>query len=248
MLNATPQIERASAPTPAPKSEPKTTDSANPTTRELAALINREHELGAGKAAQALQHWRAAGDYLLKAKASVGHGRWLPWVLANCNISARQARRYMELATGWAALSIKSDTVADLTLTGALKLLAKPRSAAARDDASDAAMLPNLEALLNSRAAAFWVCPHSAGVRFLIPSAEHPGYCYVDEVVTGGPEESQGLYVARRPFRYDALKTFYPGTLWLQHSEVADSESFVRRFLPERIPDLVALAPGGQRE
>ena len=91
----------------------------------LAADINAEHERAFGKATEALEHARRAGELLLQAKAAVGHGEWLPWVEANCKFSVRTAQGYIRLAQGWETLSAKCATVAHLGLREALTLLAE---------------------------------------------------------------------------------------------------------------------------
>jgi hypothetical protein len=65
---------------------------------ELAAEINREHEAGEDAARQGLEHYRKAGEALLRAKAQCGHGRWLPWLEKSVRFSHETARRYMRLA------------------------------------------------------------------------------------------------------------------------------------------------------
>jgi hypothetical protein len=72
----------------------------------LAAAINRCHAEGERLTHRGLEHYRKAGEALLKAKAQCGHGKWLKWVEKNLTCTDRQARRYMALA--------KSDTVSDL--------------------------------------------------------------------------------------------------------------------------------------
>jgi ParB family chromosome partitioning protein len=73
----------------------------------LAAEINADHDAGESAYGLGLQHFRAAGEKLLRAKSACGHGRWLPWLKEHCpKIPERTAQRYMRLA--------KSATVADL--------------------------------------------------------------------------------------------------------------------------------------
>lgn len=43
---------------------------------DLAAEINAEHERAFGKAHEAVEHARCAGELLLQAKGAVGHGAW----------------------------------------------------------------------------------------------------------------------------------------------------------------------------
>jgi hypothetical protein len=65
---------------------------------ELAHQINAEHAAGEQAAREGLEHFRAAGEALVKAKAQCGHGKWLPWLKKNIKCGDRQARRYMALA------------------------------------------------------------------------------------------------------------------------------------------------------
>jgi hypothetical protein len=37
---------------------------------------------------------------LAEAKAMLAHGQWLPWLRENCDVSARTAQSYMQLAKG----------------------------------------------------------------------------------------------------------------------------------------------------
>jgi hypothetical protein len=64
----------------------------------LAAEINAEHEAGEDATCRGLEHFRRAGEKLLKAKEQCGHGNWLSWLKRNVKFSERQARRYMALA------------------------------------------------------------------------------------------------------------------------------------------------------
>jgi protein gp37 len=67
----------------------------------LAARINAEHEAGERAIGQGLQHYRRAGDALLKAKAQCGHGEWLPWLKKHARFPQQRASEYMRLAAGW---------------------------------------------------------------------------------------------------------------------------------------------------
>lgn len=64
----------------------------------LAKRINAAHEAGEGAARQGLEHFRAAGEALLKAKAQCAHGKWLAWLEKNIRCGRTQAWRYMALA------------------------------------------------------------------------------------------------------------------------------------------------------
>jgi Protein of unknown function (DUF3102) len=63
-----------------------------------------------------------AGTLLIEAKAKVKHGEWSRWLRDSCDISERTARLYMQLARSREAL----EDLADMTIEGAAKLLAKP--------------------------------------------------------------------------------------------------------------------------
>lgn len=68
---------------------------------ELAGIANKEHEAGEGASRKGLEHFRAAGEALLKAKKRVGHGKWGEWLKANVKFSQPQACRYMRVAREW---------------------------------------------------------------------------------------------------------------------------------------------------
>ena len=61
------------------------------------------------------------GNDLLKAKKTLGHGRFLPWIKDNFGMSERTAERYVALAM---RLGSNSDTLSDLPLTILHKLAA----------------------------------------------------------------------------------------------------------------------------
>jgi hypothetical protein len=88
----------------------------------LAAQINREHAAGEEAARRGLEHFRRAGEALLKAKEKCGHGKWLPWLKANVKVSQQTASAYMRLAEGWGKLP----AAGNFTLRDALKVIAIP--------------------------------------------------------------------------------------------------------------------------
>jgi hypothetical protein len=71
----------------------------------LARHINAEHEAGERATRKGLEHFRAAGDALIRAKQQCGHGKWLKWLRANVRFSQPTAWSYMRLASGWDKLS-----------------------------------------------------------------------------------------------------------------------------------------------
>jgi hypothetical protein len=64
----------------------------------LATRINETHALAIQHAGQALIFAIRCGELLLKAKASIPHGQWLPWLRANVEFSERSAQGYMRVA------------------------------------------------------------------------------------------------------------------------------------------------------
>lgn len=110
--------------------------------KDLAAQINEQHRLAYGKAQEALEHARAAGELLIKAKDGMKHGEWLPWLAANVEVSERQSQKYIAVAKNWTAITSKSALGADLTLNGALDALAKSRPKPERPKSEPASDLP----------------------------------------------------------------------------------------------------------
>jgi DNA N-6-adenine-methyltransferase (Dam)/Protein of unknown function (DUF3102) len=67
---------------------------------KLAREIDHHHQHAQHAVQSAFEHARQAGERLAEAKAMLGHGQWLPWLRANCGLSARTAQSYMQLAKG----------------------------------------------------------------------------------------------------------------------------------------------------
>jgi hypothetical protein len=78
-----------------------------------------------------LKHAERLGRLLLGVKEQLGHGKFIPWVEENCPFSPRSASGYMKLALESSFLeslaNANQQSVADLTIKGALKLLAKSK-------------------------------------------------------------------------------------------------------------------------
>jgi hypothetical protein len=91
---------------------------------DIAARINEAHDRALASAKSTIVAAMEAGRLLIQAKAEVGHGGWLSWLKANTSVSERTAQYYMKLADD----PSKSAMIADLTLVGALKLLAPPKA------------------------------------------------------------------------------------------------------------------------
>lgn len=64
----------------------------------LAAEINLLHDEAERHATFALVYAARCGEKLLKAKADVGHGKWLDWLATHCRVKKSQAAKYMRLA------------------------------------------------------------------------------------------------------------------------------------------------------
>jgi hypothetical protein len=95
---------------------------------DLAARIRAEHEACTAAMQRSLQHAIAAGELLIEAKRQLKHGDWLPWLRDKCRIPERTARMHMRLATNRALIEAQiGDGVADLSIRGAIALLATPK-------------------------------------------------------------------------------------------------------------------------
>jgi hypothetical protein len=103
---------------------------------DLARQIEAEHRAAVDAAHNAIERASACGRLLIQAKARAGHGQWLAWVAAHLSFGDRQARKYMQLAQHRDQIGLEN---ADLTLDGALALIAVPRreTPAAPTTASD---------------------------------------------------------------------------------------------------------------
>jgi hypothetical protein len=64
----------------------------------LAAAVRAAHLAVNHAARNVIEHASTAGDALHRAKAALPHGRWLPWLKQKCDLSERQAQRYMAIA------------------------------------------------------------------------------------------------------------------------------------------------------
>jgi hypothetical protein len=90
----------------------------------LFAAAQAEHEAGRDAERASLEHYRKAGEALLRAKDAAGHGNWLAVLRERCKIPQQRASEYMRLASGWGKLPPGGD----FTLKGALHLLAAPKA------------------------------------------------------------------------------------------------------------------------
>jgi hypothetical protein len=75
----------------------------------LADQIRAAHVACEGAFQAGLDHAIKAGEMLLRAKARVPHGRWTSWVEEHCEITARLAQKYMQVAREWPELQRRND-------------------------------------------------------------------------------------------------------------------------------------------
>lgn len=137
---------------------------------DLATEINREHKLATARADEAIAHATAAGKLLIEAKAALPHGQWLPWLLDNIVVTARQAQRYMLVAQGKPmpirALPAKTTPVSHLEVDA-------PRIFAGQPD--PAAFVPEPGHCYAA------VAPDGS-IYVVEPSKNHPGYFFVSKL------------------------------------------------------------------
>lgn len=96
---------------------------------DLASKINQEHRACSEAVNKGLEHALSCGRLLTEAKQQVGHGEWQRWIDDNCEFGDRTARTYMQVVKRWPEIKAKRQTSADLSIDGAVKLLAEPRPA-----------------------------------------------------------------------------------------------------------------------
>jgi hypothetical protein len=91
---------------------------------DLAARIRVEHEATTAALKHGAEHAMAAGDLLIEAKAQLAHGQWLPWLRDHCALSDPTAQLYMRVAKARRDVEANTQHVADLSLRGAIAVLA----------------------------------------------------------------------------------------------------------------------------
>lgn len=92
---------------------------------QIADQANREHGAALKAATTALKHAMECGRLLIEAKAGIGHGSWSDWLGTNFDGSTRTAQAWMRLYRNRHRLESKAQSSADLSIDGALKLLAE---------------------------------------------------------------------------------------------------------------------------
>jgi phage N-6-adenine-methyltransferase len=79
-------------------------------------------------AGKALEHAMRCGDLLSEAKSTCKHGEWQGWIEEHFEASARTAQGYMRIAKNRELVESKTGDSPVLSIDGALKLLAGPKS------------------------------------------------------------------------------------------------------------------------
>jgi DUF3102 family protein len=92
----------------------------------LGKEVCRHVAAGANAVQNFVEHALAAGDALVRAKTQIKHGSWGDWLKKFCGLNERTAQRYMRIAEHRAELN--PTHVSDLSMSAALKLIAKPKS------------------------------------------------------------------------------------------------------------------------
>ena len=104
---------------------------------DLATRINAAHDDATNFFALGIEHAITCGDLLIEAKKQISqHGAWLPWLGANCTVSARTAQVYMQLAKA-APKKFPSNTqhaahLAKTSMRTALEIVSNKAAIAAR--------------------------------------------------------------------------------------------------------------------
>jgi hypothetical protein len=124
---------------------------------DLAARIVAEHQAVTAAAKRGAAHAMAAGDLLIEAKDQVPHGQWLLWLRDHCSMSERTAQLYMRMARARPEIEANPQRVADLSLRGAMAVIAPDESEAAlaelaasanRIRAADAVLMDEVKAYM----------------------------------------------------------------------------------------------------
>ena len=145
----------------------------------IAAEINRFHELACLQADEAIANAKQAGNLLLEAKTAMKHGGWLPWLEQNIKVSHRQAQRYMQVAQGRALpirsapaiYAVKNDKVSYLEADAPRNFPGKPEV--------PPGFLPDADHC--------YITSQSDRTMYLVePSAKHLGYFYVSRINPDG--------------------------------------------------------------
>jgi hypothetical protein len=98
----------------------------------LSALANRirdAHQAVGRALGSVLELAMVAGDALIAAHDQVNHGEWGRWLRRNCELGGRTAQVYMQLARHRELIEANPQRSADLSLSGALRLIGDSKEA-----------------------------------------------------------------------------------------------------------------------
>ena len=131
----------------------------------IAIEINASHAAAAASVQEAVNHARRCGELLARVKGSLPHGSWLSWLDEQCDVSPRQAQRYIRLYENWDKLAAHATRETHLTLNEAMALVASPkRVKATREHARAAAPITTVKIVTLERFDGTWkgyIVPHT---------------------------------------------------------------------------------------
>ncbi len=91
----------------------------------IATEINSVHRDALSFAGSALEAAYRVGNLLREAKSQIERGEWQRWLLENCDVSIRQAQRYMRVAKEWGTIH-QNDAASFLSIDQAIELTRPP--------------------------------------------------------------------------------------------------------------------------
>src|SRR3954466_16049772 len=111
-----------------------------PASKDLTALatkIKAAHARVQRSLRTTLENAIKAGDWLIEAKAKLGHGDWLDYLRESCGIHQRVAARYMALARNKERFLGENGLESNLTLAEAARLIVEAEKDEDPDDGSE---------------------------------------------------------------------------------------------------------------
>ena len=147
----------------------------------IAADINRHHELACLRADEAVDHAKQAGLLLLEVKSALKHGDWLPWLEENIFVSARQVQRYMQVAQG-RPLPVRMLASTPLESTASEEANATPVSYLEVDAPRLFPGEPDAVEFVPEAGFVYTVVLPDTTVFAVEPSLKHPGYFFVSKM------------------------------------------------------------------
>lgn len=141
----------------------------------LAADINRHHELADSKAHEAIEHAVEAGKLLLEAKAAVPHGEWIGWLQSNVWVTPRRCQQYIRAALG-------KTTPVKAIFGSEPKANTKPISYLEVDAPRNFAWEPPAPAFVPDAALCYGHVLADGTAYLVEPSSRHPGFFFVSRL------------------------------------------------------------------